>query len=163
MGTISVSAPEETNTKRIGSHNAGRSIFSGPGLLSAASSNDPTTVATLAVIGALTGYALCWVVVLAIGMLAVVQALAAAVGGACRTSLQGAIVRRFGIRWGIATLCAVAAVNLITLAADLKAGSEAMALLTGVRADVFVLPFTVAVGTLLVTHSFNRIERVLQL
>lgn len=134
-----------------------------PGLISAASSNDPTTVATLAVIGATTGYTLCWLVVLSIAMLAVVQTMAAAVGAACRTSVQGALLRRFGLRWAVATLCAIVAVNTITLVADIKAGSEAVTLLTGINAAAFVLPFGVTVGLLLVTHSFKRIERILQL
>jgi Mn2+/Fe2+ NRAMP family transporter len=139
------------------------SFFTGPGLLSAASSNDPTTVATLAVVGAATGYALCWLVVLAAAMLAVVQALAAAVGAACKTSLQGAIRRRFGRRWALVTLIAIVSVNLITLVADIKAGAEAISLLTGLRGELFVVPFACLVGFLLVSHSFARIERVLQL
>lgn len=137
--------------------------FFGPGLVSAASDNDPTTVASLAVVGATTGYALCWLVVLLIPMLAVVQAMAAAVGGVCRTSLQGAIVRRFGLSWAIATLFAVVAVNVITLAADVKAGSEALALLVPIPANFFILPFAVGAGWLLVSHSYARVERILAL
>jgi Mn2+/Fe2+ NRAMP family transporter len=140
-----------------------RPRFFGPGLVSAASDNDPTTVASLAVVGATTGYALCWLVVLLIPMLAVVQAMAAAVGGVCQTSLQGAIVRRFGMSWAIATLCAVVAVNLFTLVADVKAGSEAMALLTPIPANFFILPFVLGAGWLLVSHSYPRIERLLAL
>ncbi len=117
----------------------------------------------MAIVGAITGYALCWLVVLTIGLLAVVQATAAAVGAACKTSLQGAIVRRFGMGWGMVTLLAIVAVSTLTLVADLKAGSEALDLLTGVRAEFFVLPLAIVVGLLLVTHSFERIERVLQL
>lgn len=96
-------------------------------------------------------------------MIAIVQAMAAAVGGACKTSLQGAVRQRFGLHWAIATLCAVLAVNVITLGADVKAGSEALALLTHVSATYFILPFVVAVGWLLVSHSYARIERLLTL
>jgi Mn2+/Fe2+ NRAMP family transporter len=138
-------------------------FLTGPGLLSAASSNDPTTVATLAVVGAATGYALLWLVLLAVGMLAIVQALAAAVGAACKSSLQGAIRQRFGRRWALVTLAAIGAVNVITLVADVKAGAESLGLLTGLHAEWFVVPFAVVVGYLLVSHSFARIERVLQL
>jgi Mn2+/Fe2+ NRAMP family transporter len=137
--------------------------FLGPGLVSAASSNDPTTVATLSVIGATTGYALCWLVLWVIPMLAVVQAMAAAVGAVCKTSLQGAILKRFGIRWAIATLLAVVAVNVITLVADVKAGSEALALLTRIPADAFIVPFAIAVGCLFLGRSYGRIERFLAL
>jgi Mn2+/Fe2+ NRAMP family transporter len=135
----------------------------GPGLVAAASNNDPTTVAALAVVGATTGYALCWLVVLVVPMLALVQALAADVGVVCRTSLQGAIRRHYGLGWAITTLVAVVAVNLFTLAADVKAGSEALALLVHVPAAIFVVPFVTGVGALLVARSFSSIERYLTL
>jgi Mn2+/Fe2+ NRAMP family transporter len=141
----------------------GPARFLGPGLVSAASSNDPTTVATLAVIGATTGFALCWLVLWVIPMLAVVQAMAAAVGAVCKTSLQGAILKRFGIRWAIATLFAVVAVNVITLIADVKAGSEALSLLIRIPANAFIVPFALAVGCLLLGRSYGRIERFLAL
>src|SRR5271166_4779454 len=140
-----------------------RATWFGPGLVSAASNNDPTTVATLAVIGATTGYALSWLVVLVVAMLALVQSLAAGVGAVCKTSLQGAIRRHYGLSWAILTLCAVAAVNVFTLAADVKAGSEALSLLTRLPAGYFILPFVVVVGWMLVSHSYSRVERYLSL
>jgi Mn2+/Fe2+ NRAMP family transporter len=158
LGTMGVS-----DVQAVTSREDHRPRFFGPGLVSAASDNDPTTVASLAVVGATTGYALCWLVVLLIPMLAIVQAMAAAVGGVCATSLQGAIVRRFGLSWAVATLCAVVAVNVITLVADVKAGGEAMALLTRIPANFFILPFVLGAGWLLVSHSYARIERLLTL
>ena len=137
--------------------------FFGPGLVSAASSNDPTTVATLAIIGATTGYRLLWLVVLVVPMLAVVQAFAARIGVVCGTSLQGAIRRHCGLRCAVVTLCAVALVNVITLVADVKAGSEAMSLLARRPAGMFVIPFAGVVGWLLVSHSYRRTERYLSL
>ena len=137
--------------------------FFGPGLVSAASSNDPTTVATLAIVGATTGYGLCWLVVLVIPVLALVQSIAASVGAVSGTSLQGAIRRRFGLKWSLATLTAIVGVSVLTLAADVKAGSEALALLTRVPADAFVVPFAAVTATLLITHSYARIERYLSL
>ena len=136
-------------------------VWFGPGLVAAASSNDPTTVAALAVVGATTGYALCWLILLIVPALALVQALAADVGAVCQTSLQGAIRRYYGLGWAVVTLCAVAAVNTVTLAADLKAGTEALSLLTRIPAGYFVLPFVALVGWLLLSRSYRRIERYL--
>jgi Mn2+/Fe2+ NRAMP family transporter len=50
----------------------------GPGFVSGASDNDPTTVGTVAVVGSTTVYALGWVALLIFPMLAVVQAIASA-------------------------------------------------------------------------------------
>jgi Mn2+/Fe2+ NRAMP family transporter len=49
----------------------------GPGLISAASDVDPTTVATLAILGAATVYGLSWLVVLIYFMLASIQIISA--------------------------------------------------------------------------------------
>jgi Mn2+/Fe2+ NRAMP family transporter len=56
----------------------------GTGLVAGASDNDPTTVASLAVIGSTTGFGLAWLAVLVIPMLAVVQVISAAVGTVCK-------------------------------------------------------------------------------
>ena len=133
----------------------------GPGLLAAASNNDPTTVATLAVVGATTGYALCWLVILIIPMVALVQALAADIGAVCQTSLSGAIRRHYGFGWALVVLVALGAVNTLTLAADVKAGSEALALLTHIDARAYIIPIVAVVAWLLLSHSYHRIERAL--
>ena len=96
-------------------------------------------------------------------MLAVVQAIAASIGAVAGTSLQGAVRKRYGLGWAILTLAAIVAVNVFTLAADVKAGSEAASLLTHAPAPLFVVPFAAVVGILLVTHSYGRIERYLSL
>jgi Mn2+/Fe2+ NRAMP family transporter len=132
----------------------------GPGFVSGASDADPTTVASLAVVGAATGYMLSWLVVLLLPMIAVVQSIAAAIG-ASRTSIQEAIRRHYGLTWALAALVAVVAVNLMTLAADIEAGAESLKLLSGVPREVFVIPFAAVVAWLLLQRSYLRVERFL--
>jgi Mn2+/Fe2+ NRAMP family transporter len=96
----------------------------GPGIVSGASDNDPTTVATLAVIGSTTVYGLAWLVLLVIPMLAVIQEVAARVGTVTKHGLEDCIRNRFGEGWAIAAMLSVLAVNLITLAADLDRSSQ---------------------------------------
>ena len=132
----------------------------GPGFISGASDADPTTVASLAVVGAATGYLLSWLVVLLLPMIAVVQSIAAAIG-ARQTSIQGAIRRHYGLTWAWLALLAVLAVNLITLSADIEAGAESLAMLSGVPRVIFVLPFAAGVAWLLVRRSYLRVERLL--
>ena len=132
----------------------------GPGFISGASDADPTTVASLAVVGAATGYMLSWLVVLLVPMIAVVQSIAAAVG-ACHISIQGAIRRHYGLTWAWLALVAVVAVNLMTLAADIEAGAESLRLLSGLPRALFVLPFAAAIAWLLLQRSYLRVERFL--
>src|SRR5579863_2566204 len=134
----------------------------GPGLVAGASDNDPTTVASLAVIGSTTTYGLAWLVILVIPMLVVVQVISASIGTVCQIGLEDVIRQRFGQPWAVLTLLLVLAVNLITLSADLEGGSAALGLLTGVPYRWFVIPFGVAVAALLVWGSYAALERVLR-
>src|SRR5580692_1787495 len=94
----------------------------GPGLVSGASANDPTTVGTIAVVAAATGYAMGWLVVLLLPLLAIVQSIAASIATVSQTSLQEAILSTFGRRAALAAAMCVASVGLFTLAADMQAG-----------------------------------------
>ena len=132
----------------------------GPGFIAGASDADPTTVASLTVVGAATGYMLSWLVVLLFPMIAVVQSIAAAVGSS-QTSIQGAIRRHYGLGWALLALVAVVAVNVFTLAADLIAGAESLKLLSGLPRVFFVLPFAAGTAWLLLARSYLRIERLL--
>ena len=132
-----------------------------PGFVAGASANDPTTVGSLAVVGATTIYGLAWLVIAILPMLAVTQMIAGAVGAATRTSLQAAIVRRYGLLCGLLSLVAIVTVNLLTLVADVQAGCEALSLLLPIPYQAFLLPFVAAVALMLVTHSYARIATYL--
>ncbi len=133
----------------------------GPGLVAGASDADPTTVASLAVVAAATGYMLSWLAVLLLPMIAVVQSIAATIGAVSATSIQGAIRRHYGLTWALLALVAVLTVNLMTLTADLEAGAESMKILTGISRAYFVLPFAGGVAWLLVSRSYLHVERFL--
>ncbi len=134
----------------------------GPGLISGASDNDPTSVASLAVIGSTTTYALSWLVILVIPMLIVVQMISAAVGVVSQKGLEDAVRIRYGRLWALVCLALVLAVNVITLAADLEGGSDALSLLTGIPYQWFILPFAAGVGAFLVWGNYGAMERVLR-
>jgi Mn2+/Fe2+ NRAMP family transporter len=94
----------------------------GAGIVAGASDNDPTTVATLAVIGSTTTYELGWLTLLVIPMLAVIQTIAAQVGVVSKRGLEDCVRAHYGRGWAIAALASLLAVNLLTLAADLEGG-----------------------------------------
>jgi len=133
----------------------------GPGLVSGASANDPTTVGAIAVVGAATGYGLAWLVILLLPMLALVQAIAASVATTSQMSLQQAIVRTFGRGPAMAGAAAIVAIGVATLGADVQAGAQALTLLFGLPYYYFVVPIVLCAGWLLATKSYLRIERIL--
>lgn len=134
----------------------------GSGIVAGASDNDPTTVATLSVVGASTGYGLSWLVLLIIPMVATVQAISAAVGLVSRKGLEDCIRFRYGRGWALLALLAVLIVNVLTLAADLEGGAAALGLLTHADYRWFVLPFAAAAGALLIFGHYVSIERALR-
>lgn len=134
----------------------------GPGIISGASDNDPTSVASLAVIGSTTKYGLSWLVILVIPMLIIVQSISAAVGLVARTGLEDAVRQRYGRLWAMIALLCILAVNLVTLAADLEGGGAALGLLTGAPYQWFVPPIALIVGAILIWGSYAGLQRILR-
>src|SRR5579883_821152 len=133
----------------------------GPGFISGASDNDPTTVGTLAVVGATTRYGLSWLVLFLLPMLASVQIISARVGIVTHRSLQEVVRGRYRLVAAQVLLVSVLAVNLITIGADLEAGADALGLLIPVAWRLFVAPYALVLLALLVFGTYRKIERVL--
>jgi Mn2+/Fe2+ NRAMP family transporter len=133
----------------------------GPGFISGASDNDPTTVGTLAVVGATTRYGLSWLVLFLLPMLASVQIISARVGIVTHRSLQEVVRGRYRLVAAQVLLVSVLAVNLITIGADLEAGAAALGLLIPVAWRLFVAPYALVLLALLVFGTYRKIERVL--
>jgi Mn2+/Fe2+ NRAMP family transporter len=135
----------------------------GPGFISAASDNDPTTVATLAVIGSTTRYALCWLVAAVVPMLMVVQAVSARIGVICGKGLEDVVRERYGRAAALATLLLVLGVNVMTVGADLSGGAAAGALIFGDGSGrLLVIPLAFLVGGTLAFGSYERVKNVLR-
>ncbi len=77
-------------------------------------------VAMIAVLAQCTIYGLGWLTLLLFPLIAVVQSIATRVGVAGRVDLQTAVTRTRGpaARWSL--LISIVAVNIVTIAADLK-------------------------------------------
>ncbi|MBV9233376.1 MAG: divalent metal cation transporter [Candidatus Eremiobacteraeota bacterium] len=133
---------------------AKKSILSG--LVSAAADNDPTTVGTIAVAGAVTVYGLEWVLVLIVPMLIVVQMLATHLAGVSGKGLQAAVRSRYHVAITWISLGSIVAVNLITIGADLQAGAASLDLLTGVPEIVWAVPLALLIGAILSWENFDR-------
>jgi len=134
----------------------------GPGVVSGAADVDPTTVATLAVIGAGTIYGLAWLTLLLFPILAVVQVISTHVGAIGRQDLQTAVTQRYGSlpRWLL--LISIVAVTIVTIGADLEGGAAGIGLLTHLDWRWFVLPLSLALLVVLMLGSFDQVQRALK-
>lgn len=102
-----------------------------------------------------------WLVVLLLPMLAIVQAIAASVAAVAGMSLQQAIARAYGRGPAVVAGISIVVISLLTLGADVQAGAQALTLLSGVPFYYFVVPIVTAIGWMLATRSYSKVERLL--
>jgi Mn2+/Fe2+ NRAMP family transporter len=134
----------------------------GPGLVAGASDCDPTTVATMSVAGASTGYRLSLLTLLTYPMLACIQIISAQLGLVAKGGLQKVVKKLYGRPWSLVLLVSVLAVNVITIAADLEAGAAALALMVPIDLHWFVIPYAVLLGAILLLGSYDAVVRILK-
>jgi NRAMP (natural resistance-associated macrophage protein)-like metal ion transporter len=104
----------------------------GPGLVTGASDDDPSGIATYAQAGASFRYGMLWAVLLTFPLMAATQMICDRMAQATGDSFGKLIRRRFsrGLRWVIGSLLAALIVaNVVNLAADLMAIGQGMQLL----------------------------------
>jgi Mn2+/Fe2+ NRAMP family transporter len=164
MSTPSVESPSGAPPRPPPPRRARRSkaVEFGAGIVAGASDNDPTTVATLAVIGSTTVYELGWLTLLIIPMLAVIQTIAAKIGAVSKKGLEDCVRRTYGKFWATLALGAFLIVNVLTLAADLEGGGAALQLLSNVDYRWWLIPLGAVTLAMLIFGSYVAIERVLR-
>ncbi|HEX5415489.1 MAG TPA: divalent metal cation transporter [Chloroflexota bacterium] len=132
------------------------------GLIAGGSDNDPTSVATLAVIGSTLVYDLNWLILLVLPMLLVIQIMSARVGVVTRKNLIEIVNERFGGRWTAVATFTLLVVNVFTLGADLEGGAAAAGLMFNLPWQWFVVPLAGAIGIVLVFGNYEQISRILR-
>lgn len=135
----------------------------GPGLVTGASDDDPSGIATYAQAGAQFRYATLWTVLLSFPLMAAVQEICDRTALTTGHSLGALARRRFGrnARALIGLLLvALLIANALNIAADLMAIGQGMALLHAGPAALWSAVAGIAIMTLLAAGSFAVIARV---
>jgi NRAMP (natural resistance-associated macrophage protein)-like metal ion transporter len=135
----------------------------GPGLVTGASDDDPSGIATYAQTGAQYGLGLLWVALITLPLMAAVQEICDRAAMATGLGLGELAVKRFG-RVGRAVigilLVALLVANTLNIAADLVAIGSGMTLLHLGPTWLWALAAGIVIMTLLVLGSFERIALV---
>src|ERR1035441_7514141 len=105
----------------------------GPGLITGAADDDPSTISTYSVVGAAYGYATLWIALLTFPMMAAIQLMCARLGMVTGRGLAAAIRMHYPrwVLWGACLIIVVA--NVINIGADLGGMADATQLITGIR------------------------------
>ncbi|HEY0627852.1 MAG TPA: divalent metal cation transporter [Sphingomicrobium sp.] len=134
----------------------------GPGLITGASDDDPSGIATYSQAGARFGFGVCWALIVTYPLMSAVQMISARIGRTTGHGIAGNIARCYP-RWllvSIVTLLVVA--NTINIGADLGAMADATALVFGGPVHAYLLAFAAFCALTEVFASYKRYVRLLK-
>jgi NRAMP (natural resistance-associated macrophage protein)-like metal ion transporter len=132
----------------------------GPGLITGAADDDPSTISTYSVVGAAYGYATLWIALLTFPMMAAIQLMCARLGMVTGRGLAAAIRMHYPrwVLWGACLIIVVA--NVINIGADLGGMAEATQLITGIRSLIWIPVYAVFIIGLLFWSSYKLIAKI---
>jgi NRAMP (natural resistance-associated macrophage protein)-like metal ion transporter len=134
----------------------------GPGLISGASDDDPTAIATYSQAGAKFGYGLCWLMPLVFPLMVVVQQVSARIGRTTGNGLAGNIRRHYPPWLLNAAVGLLLIANTIQLSADLGIMGDALAMLIGGPRLLYVVLFGILCVGLQVFMRYTRYVSILK-
>src|ERR1700753_2038639 len=103
----------------------------GPGLITGASDDDPSGIATYSQAGAQFGFAMCWVMLFTFPLMAAIQEISGRIGRVAGQGIAGNIRKHYSKTLLRVIVVLLLAANIINLGADLGAMGDAVALLIG--------------------------------
>ena len=157
LGRSSSAEPVEPPPKRP---KLGKII--GPGLITGASDDDPSGIATYSQAGARFGFGVCWALVVTYPLMTAVQMISARIGRTTGHGIAGNLARAYP-RWLLVTMVALlVAANTINIGADLGAMADATALVFGGSIHLYLLAFALFCALTEVFASYKRYVRLLK-
>jgi NRAMP (natural resistance-associated macrophage protein)-like metal ion transporter len=136
--------------------------FLGPGLITGASDDDPSGIATYSQAGAQFGYSMAWVMLFTWPLMAAIQEISARIGRVTGHGIAGNIRQHYPA-WLLRTIVALLVIaNIINLGADLGAMGEALRLLVGGPPRLYVVGFAIACALLEVFVRYERYVSILK-
>lgn len=134
----------------------------GPGLITGASDDDPSGIATYSQAGAQFGYALGWTMLLTYPLMTVVQEISARIGRTTGLGIAGNMRKHYPL-WLLHTLVLLLCVaNTINIGADLGAMGDALGLLIGGPRLLYGVLFGVLCATLQIFMRYSRYVALLR-
>lgn len=134
----------------------------GPGLVTGASDDDPSGIATYSQAGAQFGYGLGWTMLFTYPLMSIVQMISARIGRTTGHGIAGNLVRHYP-RWlTVAVVLLLLIANTINIGADLGAMADATSLITGAPPWLLLLAFAAFCALSEVFMRYGSYVRVLK-
>jgi NRAMP (natural resistance-associated macrophage protein)-like metal ion transporter len=134
----------------------------GPGLITGASDDDPSGIATYSQAGATCGFSLLWTMLFSFPLMCGIQEISARIGRVTGRGIAGNIRRHYS-PWLLHPVVFVLVVaNTLNLGADIGAMGAALQLLIGGSALLYAVGFALLCLVLEVFTSYQRYSRILK-
>ncbi|MEI9890504.1 MAG: divalent metal cation transporter [Caulobacteraceae bacterium] len=134
----------------------------GPGLITGASDDDPSGIATYSQTGAQFGYALGWTLIFSWPLMCAIQEISARVGRVTGRGIAGNLKQHYPAPFLYALVALLLAANIINLGADLGAMAAALKLVVGGPQMLYVAAFGLVSALLQVFARYSRYVSVLK-
>jgi NRAMP (natural resistance-associated macrophage protein)-like metal ion transporter len=134
----------------------------GPGLITGASDDDPSGIATYSQAGAQFGYALGWTLLLTYPLMVSIQMISAQIGRVTGRGLAGNLRRHYPAPLLYLLVGLLVVANTINIGADLGAMAAALKLLVNAPAAAYIVGFAVFTVLLEVFTRYSRYASVLR-
>jgi NRAMP (natural resistance-associated macrophage protein)-like metal ion transporter len=132
----------------------------GPGLITGASDDDPSGIATYSTAGASLGYSTLWMALVTYPLMAGVQLICARIGLVYGCGLGAAIRRQYSSWVAIPAVLALVIANTINAAADITAIAAGINLLAPIPILYMVLPIGISILAVQIWGSYRMIEKI---
>ena len=136
--------------------------FLGPGLITGASDDDPSGIATYSQVGAQFGYGMSWLMLFTWPLMAAIQEISARIGRVTGEGIAGNIREHYPRSLLLVIVALLLVANIINLGADLGAMGAALQLLLHGSARLYVVLFAVICALLEVFSRYENYVRILK-
>jgi len=134
----------------------------GPGLITGASDDDPSGIATYSQSGAAFGFSMCWVMLFTFPLMAAIQEISARIGRVTGQGIAGNIRAHYP-RWlGMVIVSLLLIANILNLGADLGAMGDALVLLIGGSSHLYVVGFAIGCVLLEILSRYSNYVSILK-
>ena len=134
----------------------------GPGLITGASDDDPSGIATYSQAGAQFGYGMLWTMVIVYPFMAAIQEISALVGRVTGCGIAGNMRAHYPGWLTYPVIFLLVTANTINLAADISAMGAALKLLTGGPALLYSAMFAITSVVLQILIPYNKYASILK-
>ncbi len=134
----------------------------GPGLITGASDDDPSGIATYSQAGAAFGFALLWTMVFSFPLMCAIQEICARIGRVTGRGIAGNIRRYYSPRLLYPVVALLVLANTLNLGADIGAMGAGLKLLIGGSALLYAIGFAVLCLALQIFIAYQRYSHYLK-